>query len=125
VAADESLPQRRFLLDENVDARIGSFLKSLGHDFTSIAQDYPRSLSDREVLWIAHGERRILVTFDRDFGEEVFARGLPQAGVMYLRIRKDVPIESVNARLAEVLREYARELDQFLVVTELLVRIGQ
>jgi hypothetical protein len=44
---------------------------------------------------------------------------------MYLRIRKDVPIESVNARLAEVLREYARELDQFLVVTELLVRIGQ
>jgi hypothetical protein len=40
----------KFLLDENVDLRLAAQLRSLGHDVTAIAKDYPHALSDEDVL---------------------------------------------------------------------------
>lgn len=54
----------RFLLDENIDARILPYLQEQGHELTRIARDYPAGLPDDEVLGIAHKEGRILIASD-------------------------------------------------------------
>jgi hypothetical protein len=42
-------------------------LKALGHDVRVIGIDHPAALTDDEVLSVAVGESRVLVTNDRDF----------------------------------------------------------
>lgn len=113
----------KFLLDESVDVRVAHYLRSLGHDVTVVAQDYPRSIPDTRVLAIAFQEQRTLITNDRDFGELVFLHQHPHAGVIYLRLGT-FEVSSVVARLSDVLRRYADRLDQFIVVTPRTIRRG-
>jgi predicted nuclease of predicted toxin-antitoxin system len=112
----------RFLIDESADARLAIYLRALGHDVTVIAQDYPTSLKDPEILRIAVGEERILITFDRDFGELVFSHRHPHAGVLYFRLGPiDLAVEI--SRVDHVLATYADHLDRFLVITPTRVRV--
>jgi predicted nuclease of predicted toxin-antitoxin system len=113
----------RFLLDESTDARLASFLRSQGHDVALISVDHPASISDREVVEIAHREQRILITDDRDFGELVYSRGHPHAGVIYLRLGNVAGLNAKSERLQHVIEEYADRLDCFLVVTQHRVRV--
>ena len=110
----------RFLLDENIDVRLAADLAAAGHDVTAVARDYQHSLSDRDILSIAHAEGRVLITKDRDFGELIFREHLPHAGVVYLRMRGNFSTQ--RKRLAAVIRDHAEQLHQFLVVTATTVR---
>jgi predicted nuclease of predicted toxin-antitoxin system len=112
----------RFLLDESAEFRLRGFLRDQGHDVTAIAHDYPASLSDDHVLAIAHAERRILVTNDRDFGELIFRQRLSHAGVIFFRLA-DQAITTKFAWFDRLLRDYPNQLDQFLVISERGVRI--
>lgn len=113
----------KFLLDENVEYRLAIYLRGQGHGVTAITRDYPRALSDPEVLAIAVAEDRILITHDRDFGALVFRLGLPHAGVIYLRLG-NAPAEDKIERLALVLAEYSDHLHESLVVSWSAVRIA-
>jgi predicted nuclease of predicted toxin-antitoxin system len=114
----------RFLIDESADARIAAHLRSLGHDATTVAADHRPGLPDDEVLRIAQSEGRILITDDSDFGELVFRRRQPHAGVIYFRLSTTV-LSVRTQRLTAVLTEHESDLDQFLVVTEGSIRIAQ
>jgi predicted nuclease of predicted toxin-antitoxin system len=111
----------RFLLDENVDARLATFLRELGHDVQAIAVDYPHALADEDVLAIALSERRVLVTGDQDFGELVVRDGRSHAGVILLRLRT-TELSRVQARLSKALNDNQDRLTEFLVVTDRTVR---
>jgi predicted nuclease of predicted toxin-antitoxin system len=112
----------KFLLDENADLRLTTYLIQEGHDARAIGREYPQSLSDEEVVAIAQREGRILITNDLDFGELVVRRHLPHAGVILFRLDA-VDLSIKMARLAVVLREHIHELDHFLVVTERTIRV--
>ena len=112
----------RFLLDESADFRLALHLRAAGHDVTAIGHDYPSSLDDPEVLAIAHRERRILITDDRDFGELVFERRHSHAGVIFLRLGP-VDLATKISRLDHVLSAHAADLDRFIVVTRRSVRV--
>jgi predicted nuclease of predicted toxin-antitoxin system len=114
----------RFLIDESADARVATHLAGLGHDVTTVARDHAASLNDAEVLAIAHRERRILITDDRDFGELVVRFGHPHAGVIYFRLGTTTLAARI-ARLSDVLGKYSDQLDRFLVVTPQSVRARQ
>ncbi len=48
--------------------------------------------SDPVVLSIAQSEERLLITFDKDFGELVYRRGAPASlGIVLFRLRKRSP----------------------------------
>lgn len=64
----------RFLANENVPLSVVKGLREDGHDTAWIREDAPGSPDDR-VLDRAVREDRILLTFDKDFGELVFLRG--------------------------------------------------
>lgn len=119
---NRSSQRPRFLVDESADARLAVWLGSLGYDATTVAISHGPGRSDPEVLAIAHGEGRILVADDRDFGELVFKRGQLHAGVIYLRLNTTI-IETRIERLDFVLAHHADELDQFLVVSRHRVRV--
>lgn len=53
-----------FLLDPSAEARIATFLTSLGHDATRVARDDPAGIPDEQVLAIANRERRVLIAND-------------------------------------------------------------
>jgi predicted nuclease of predicted toxin-antitoxin system len=110
------------LLDESADARLAMYLRSLGHDCSTIAEDYARSLDDIDVLALAHRNECILVTDDRDFGELVFREGWLHSGVIYLRLGLADLALRID-RLGYVLVNHASQLDRFLVVTREAVRV--
>jgi predicted nuclease of predicted toxin-antitoxin system len=112
----------RFLLDESADYPLAAHLLERGHDVTAVAHDYPHALADRTVLAIAHHERRMLITHDRDFGELIFRQHLPHAVVLLFRLGEESLATKIS-RLDHVLSAYAEQLNQFLVITDQGVRV--
>ena len=74
------------LADENVDKPLVNWLREQGHDVSSVA-DLSAGSDDESVLQLAIAQRRVLLTFDRHFGELVFRHGLKPVGIVLVRIR--------------------------------------
>jgi predicted nuclease of predicted toxin-antitoxin system len=113
----------RFLLDEGLPFRLAAFLEDEGHDIVACGRDFCHALTDREILAIAYGEQRIVLTNDKDFGDLVFRDRLPHAGVILFRLGY-VPIEDRIARLHETLINHADRLDQFIVISPRSSRVA-
>lgn len=56
-------------LDENMPAAMAELLRQYGHDVATIVQEGLEGAPDESVATIASAEGRILLTFDRDFGD--------------------------------------------------------
>ena len=74
----------RFLADESCDFTIVRVLRSAGHDVIAVAEAAPGAADDK-VIALAHKQRRILITEDKDFGQLVFAAAASNSGVIYVR----------------------------------------
>jgi predicted nuclease of predicted toxin-antitoxin system len=75
----------RFLANENFPGAAVLALTAAGHDVIRVASAM-RGASDTEVLACAARESRILLTFDKDFGELAGASRLPMdCGVVLFR----------------------------------------
>ena len=76
----------RFLANENMPGDAIDELRAAGFDTIWVRSEAP-GMGDRDVLSWAVREARILLTFDKDFGELAFASGLPAAcGVILFRM---------------------------------------
>ena len=76
----------RFLADENIARSIVAGLRQAGHDVLSVKESMI-GLPDDQILVRAMAEARIVVTFDKDFGELAFRSRLPATcGVVLFRI---------------------------------------
>jgi len=77
----------RFLANENFPFDAVEALLQKGHDVVWIRTDAP-GISDPEVLHLAQVEERILLTFDKDFGELAFRSRLSaNVGVVLFRLK--------------------------------------
>ncbi|MBW7919616.1 MAG: DUF5615 family PIN-like protein [Anaerolineales bacterium] len=76
----------RFLANENFPLDAVMALRENGEDVAWIRED-ARGSNDEQVLTRAQREERILITFDKDFGELAFRSKLPAAcGIVLFRI---------------------------------------
>jgi predicted nuclease of predicted toxin-antitoxin system len=73
----------RLLANENFPVPSVVALRDAGHDVLAIAETQ-RGMTDREVLSLAVSEGRCLATFDRDYGDLIFAKGLPSPPALVL-----------------------------------------
>jgi predicted nuclease of predicted toxin-antitoxin system len=95
----------RLLANENFPLDAVEALRESGHDITWI-REAARGSKDEDVLTLAQQEDRILVTFDKDFGELAFRSKLPStSGVILFRISApssqyiaDVAVQALASR---------------------------
>ena len=92
----------QFLANEDVPVASVRRLRVAGYDIAGIIEDSPGA-KDESVLSRAHAEQRIILTFDRDYGELIYRRRLPfPAGVAYFRLTPITPDEPAE-RFIELL----------------------
>ena len=84
----------KFLANENIPMGSVILLRQHGLDIMHVAEEAP-STKDTVIMRLAQEQNRIIITFDRDYGELIFKHHLPTpAGVVYLRFDPDYPTES-------------------------------
>lgn len=112
----------KLLANENFPRPGILLLRSLGYNITSIGEDYA-GVTDEFVMKIAETEGRVIITFDRDYGELIFKHGyMPQNGVVYLRLQEYQPDEP-GAIVNRLFQEYAIETQRtFTVFDGVMIR---
>jgi predicted nuclease of predicted toxin-antitoxin system len=112
----------RILANENFPGPVVRALRELGHDVLWV-KEIMCGASDVEVLSRAQAERRILTTFDRDFGELAFRFGLPaECGIIFFRLRGTSP-ETDNSRTIAALTSRTDWAGHFAVVQDDRIRL--
>jgi predicted nuclease of predicted toxin-antitoxin system len=110
------------LADENLDAPVVTWLRQQGHDVLSMAETAPGK-NDAEVLRLASTEQRVVVTFDRDFGNLVVGQDIRAPGVILLRLRTGSATELLRVFRAHWPTVAPRAIGSFIVVSRHKVRI--
>src|SRR6266566_4271679 len=105
----------RLLANENCPGAAVSALVAAGHDVVWIRAAAP-GIADSDVLAWAARDERILLTFDKDFGELARRAVMPPAcGVILLRVPMPKPGD-VGRRLANMFTERADWAGYFSVI---------
>ncbi|GAP37734.1 DUF5615 family PIN-like protein [Piscinibacter sakaiensis] len=109
------------LTDENIPRPAVLALRAAGRDVESVSERMPGA-SDLAVLRYAATSRRWLVTFDRDYGELVFARLAPSpAAIVFLRQGSHPPTWAAEAVL-DVLAQVEFAAGHLVVVSDRSLR---
>jgi len=112
----------RLLANENFPGPAVRLLREKGADI-AWASESMAGAPDVEVLARARAQCRWLLTYDRDYGELVFSRGLPPPRtIVYLRQEPYPPTRPAELIL-QLMVEPERVDGQFLVVSERSIRI--
>jgi len=112
----------RFLANENVSLDAIVALREKGHDVIWIRTDAPGS-KDRAVLEWAEAEKRLILTFDKDFGELAYQVRIPSSsGVILFRISTLSP-SMVAQKVIEVLESRTDWTGHFSVIEDTRIRM--
>jgi len=88
-----------FLANENFPVASTRRLRNSGHDVASIIEETPGE-KDRGVLKRAYDENRIILTFDRDYGELIYRhKSFIPSGLVYFRFNPHTPEEPAEILL--------------------------
>jgi predicted nuclease of predicted toxin-antitoxin system len=98
-----------------VSRRVVEWLRSNGHDAVHLRDEGLQKLPDSEIFQKALREKRIVVTFDLDFGEILAACGGQIVSVILFRVRNTRP-DFVIQRLDVVLAQSSSELGQGAII---------
>lgn len=113
----------RFLADENCDFAATRALREAGHD-VALVRDLCPGASDEAVASLARGERRILLTEDKDFGQLVQAMSSGDIGVILIRFPANAR-SVLGATLLGVVAALTTRLESgFTVVEPMRFRIA-
>ena len=93
----------RFLADENIPGRAVSRLTQEGHDVIWMCDVAPGS-PDAALMERARIEQRIILTFDKDFGEWVFHHRQETWGVILFRMTVPLDLEAMIEWIIRVIR---------------------
>jgi predicted nuclease of predicted toxin-antitoxin system len=112
----------RLLADENLPRILVDALRQAGHDVVWVATQLTAA-RDSEVLAFAQAEARIVLTFDRGFGELAFRRRLPaSSGVILLRLSTSDP-ENLTLNVVRALDAREDWRGHFSVIEEHRIRL--
>ena len=111
-----------FLADENFPRPALEALRKAGFDVAWISEGQSGA-TDEQVLARSAAEGRTLLTFDKDFGELAFRRGLPaECGIILFRLVPQMPAEAATIAVAAI-RSHANWAGHFSVVTRQRIRM--
>ena len=105
----------RFLADMGVDIRVVDWLRGQGHDAVHLREQGMQRAPDVNIFTKAGAEKRIIPTFDLDFGEIVALSGGATISVILFRLR-NTRTPFVIQRLGTVLITDAEALTKGAVI---------
>jgi predicted nuclease of predicted toxin-antitoxin system len=112
----------RILANENFPRGAVEALRLAGHDVVWIRTESP-GITDEQVLARAVAEQRVLLTFDKDFGELAYRVGLPsECGVVLFRIRMNPP-DQVAGRVVDLIASRTDWVGHYSVIDDTKIRI--
>ncbi len=111
----------KFLADENIPSRAVHRLQKDGIDITHV-NNIKYGLADYHILKVAYKEKRILITFDKEFGYLVFRKKMKSVGIILLRFIPLSP-DHLADRINELIKEQVEFENKFIVVEEEKIRI--
>lgn len=107
----------RFLANENFPLQSVQLLRQADLEIASVTEDSP-GIEDSEVLARAANEQRVILTFDRDYGELIYRLRLRSPkGVIYLRFRPHTPEEPASI-LLNLLQTEGLQFEEWFTVVE-------
>ena len=110
------------LANENFPSLAVTAMRDAGHDVLWARSDMPGA-TDEEILQRAQYDKRVVITFDKDFGELAFRWGLPATcGVVLFRLKTQSP-EHVRDRIVETFATRTDWTGHLFVVEEYRIRI--
>jgi predicted nuclease of predicted toxin-antitoxin system len=98
----------KLLIDVSAGHAVAEALRNQGHDVLAV-RDRDPTMPDIDILAWAVADDRLVVTFDKDFGELVFRSGQAHSGVLLLRLesaRNDEKVRVAN----EIFNNFADQL---------------
>ena len=108
----------RFLANENFPVSSIKKLRQAGIDIDAIIEMMPGA-KDQQVLDSAYKTGRIILTFDRDYGELIFRHELPvPAGVVYFRYAPSTPEEPAEYLLKLLAKDNIVLVGRFTVARQ-------
>ena len=112
----------RILANENIPRDAVELLRKRGHDVVWVRSDAPGA-TDQANLTQAVSQQRLLITFDKDFGDLVFRSGqAAPCGIVLFRIA--TPSATVAAiTIADTLNTRTDWIGQFSVVDNRRIRM--
>ena len=114
----------RFLVDESTGPSVAEWLTTEEHEVFSV-YDSARGMNDDDIVKKAFDENWILITNDKDFGEQVYRERKPHHGIVLLRLEDERARSKIEV-LKRLLNSYSDRLpEQFVVVTEQSVRFSK
>jgi predicted nuclease of predicted toxin-antitoxin system len=105
----------RFLVDMCTDVRVARWLAEAGHDARHLRDENLHRLPNGEIFVKAAAEKRIVVTFDLDFGEIISLSGSRKVSAIVFRLR-NTRIQHVIDRLSLVLPKILGFLESGAIV---------
>ncbi|MBX6341300.1 MAG: DUF5615 family PIN-like protein [Thermomicrobiaceae bacterium] len=117
-----------FLIDENVPASVGDFLRQRGHHVLAVGESLPKGSPDHLLTVTAEREGLVIVTFDRDFRRliKTFPEGSRgkwrRAGRISLACREPEALSRIQELIDVIEFSYARALERR---GRLIMRISQ
>lgn len=114
----------RFLVDESTGPAVAEWLATEGHEVFSV-YDSARGMNDDDIVKKAFDENWILITNDKDFGEQVYRDRKPHHGIVLLQLENERAVYKIEV-LKRLLSSHSEILpEQFVVVTEKSVRFAK
>jgi predicted nuclease of predicted toxin-antitoxin system len=111
----------RLLANENFPRVAVEALRQNGHDVLWARLDMPGD-DDVAILSRAQTDQRLILTFDKDFGELAFRWGLPAtSGVILVRFANDLP-DVIAERIVALLQTRTDWAGYFSVVESHRIR---
>jgi predicted nuclease of predicted toxin-antitoxin system len=111
-----------FLANENFPRASVVKLREAGFDVAAVMEDSPGA-TDQQVLIRSDREKRIVLTFDRDYGELIYKhKNIPAAGVIYFRFSPFDPEEPARYFLQAIALRYGKFEGMFTVIERTQMR---
>ncbi|MGH9197384.1 MAG: DUF5615 family PIN-like protein [Acidimicrobiia bacterium] len=110
----------KFLADAGISMATVLALRNRGHDAVHLREQGLQRLPDAKVMEKAIAEKRVVLTFDLDFGD-LLALGIEKApSVVIFRLHDETPT-SVNRRLMEIVEDRRSELESGALIGALII----
>ncbi len=106
----------RFLCDMGISRKVAQWLRRQGHDSSHLGEEGLARLPNGRIFAKAIAEKRIILTYDLDFGEIAAIAESPIAGVVIFRLQ-NTRADHIIERLSAVLEMIGPELERGVIVT--------